>query len=544
MHSDNYYIIPLLSKLLKTAGASFNVSELAFALESHPFYPAISAVSQALTYVGVKNRVYRADYEGILKMASLALVHFNREGNRFLLLWKATDKDVCCYEAEGNRCITFSKEDFLRQWSGKVLYITGSTLRTAYPVAVAKSFRNGLAPGLFVSFLFVSALSFFAGRLYFFSLLLLKIAGCTICLEILRHESGEESGLAALVCRSSSSFDCGKVLASSASRLFRVISLAEAGMLYFILGGLALTVGYMAGYGQAVTVLLFYVSLSSLPFVVFSVFYQGKILGKWCPLCLSVAGILVTESFLFSFYPVKYFPFPESRLIEILVFTAVIAGIITFLAGNGIRQSAGRKREEIAVSKLKRHPAVVMALFRQQPLFRVADEPLIILGNKEAEVSVTTVIHPFCRPCNRTARTLCNLLERFPDRLKWEIRFDGIESDTLHPGNEVQLYLSELYRKLNDPEKYFRIWKHWLEHPSLNTLLARYPLEEISSDTISRLRFQIVENKKAGVGRLPYVVVNDRIMPENYAVSDIGYLLCDGEVLHKVTSRSMQEIYI
>ena len=87
MYSDNDYILLLISKFLKRVNRPFKKKELTVALLSHPFYPAISSISQTLTYLGINNKVYRADYTGVLKANSPALAHL--KDNRFILLLKA-----------------------------------------------------------------------------------------------------------------------------------------------------------------------------------------------------------------------------------------------------------------------------------------------------------------------------------------------------------------------------------------------------------------------------------------------------------------------
>lgn len=538
MLADNHYIIPLLDKFLKVAGVSYNTQGLVIALHSHPFYPAISSVSQALIYVGIENKVYHADYDGILAKSSIALVHLNGEGNRFVLLLKTTDDEVFYYDALENRYITLSKDEFIRQWSGTVLYLTDNSLKTVYSPKSGSVILSGLGiVMLWGGILVIIITLFYFNRSEYLIILLLKLAGIIVSVGLIGHTLNDNTGVIAAICRSAESFDCNKVLKSPVSRLGRVISLSGIGMIYFTTGMVSVIIGYIARCEQTVILLLFYISVCCLPFIIFSVLYQGFILRKWCPLCMGVVSILMTENILFYFYTEKQFLITEIwRAGTVVLFSFCMAALIFVFLETTVKQRVKIRNEEIAVLKLKRNPLVVSVLFRSQtPILTSVPSP-VILGDETASVLITTVINPFCHPCSKVVNAIFKLLEKFPDKIKWEIGFDGIEADINNPGNKAQLYLLELYKKTKDKNIYLRILKEWFKNPSLELFRNKYPLAEVSVDTIRQFQFQLRENKVKVIDKLPYVVINQRVMPGEYTISDIGYLLSDGKLLATVTS--------
>ena len=94
-----------------------------------------------------------------------------------------------------------------------------------------------------------------------------------------RYPSTVHTRLADKICGLSSGVDCDSVLSSEASRIFGNINLADVGIIYFtstllyILGGATLSQLW----------LLAVVSAVSIVFPVYSIYYQGFRLRKWCP---------------------------------------------------------------------------------------------------------------------------------------------------------------------------------------------------------------------------------------------------------------------
>src|SRR5690606_15787424 len=82
---------------------------------------------------------------------------------------------------------------------------------------------------------------------------------------------------------------------SEASYLWGWISWADAGLIYFASSLLILITSLLS---EPALGLLSWLSLFTLPYCIFSIYYQGVKLKKWCPLCLGTVAVLLI-SFIF-----------------------------------------------------------------------------------------------------------------------------------------------------------------------------------------------------------------------------------------------------
>lgn len=533
MYSDNDYILLLISKFLKRVNRPFKKKELTVALLSHPFYPAISSISQTLTYLGINNKVYRADYTGVLKANSPALAHL--KDNRFILLLKADTSQTTYYDAVTNKYITGPAEDFRNRWSGYILYITEQSPKTAYP----SRFRFHIPHLYLFCYLLIVGSSIILYVLFpvnGISLLLLKMSGFLVCLGFISHYLSPGSATTYSLCKTSSVFDCDRVLQSPASRLMGKIPLSAVGLAYFCMGILALINGYLAHCATTITTSLYYISVTGLPFILFSFIYQGTILKKWCPLCLATCSIILIENILFYFYPIKtVFSNNLFSSVLILAFSGITAAGIATLIEIYAQAKQKSKHDNIEFLKLKRNPAIAYTSFQQQPCLNTQTFSDMLIGEKNAPHTLITVLNPSCKPCRKAANDIIHLLETYPGKVKWLIRFDGTDKPENSPVNSIQLHLLELYQKINDSSKFLSVLKAWFTHPLPDFFTRHYPVPEISPDTITRLKAHIYRNQKDKIEKIPYIAIGKRALPVTYTINDLAYFFPEEEFLKKIT---------
>lgn len=532
MYSDHNRIVLLIEQFLKRANRTVKTKELTEVLLSHPFYPAVSAISQTLTYFGIGNKVFRKDYAGILKANAPGLAHL--KDNRFILLLKADASRTTYYDPVTGQYATGSAADFRDRWSGHILYLTGQTPKTAcsprfhfhlshlYLLCCLLLVGGGIA----VHILFpTNGLSF----------LLLKISGFAACLGFIGHHLSPGTESSSPLCKISAGLDCSQVLQSPVSRLLGKIPLS-AGLIYFCTGMLALLYGYPAHCGTATLTLLSYVSAAGLPFATFSLIYQGMIIKKWCPLCIAACSTVWIENILFYFYPLPM-PCNGSLLppLLILAFSGITAAAITLLLR--IYATAEEKSENAGTEllKLKRNPTVAYSLFRQGPRLNTEAFSDLSVGEKNAPHTFATVLNPSCKSCQKAANDIIRLLETYPQKIKWMIRFDGTAQPEHSPLNRMQLHLLELHQKISDGSKFLAVLKAWFTHPSPDAFTRHYPVAAISPDTVARLNEHIRRNQKDKIYRMPYIAVGRRPLPKMYAISDLAYFFPEEKFLKKIT---------
>ncbi len=120
----------------------------------------------------------------------------------------------------------------------------------------------------------------------------LKILGVLLYVCIWAVKRGRAPVFLQQWCSLTPTTDCLRVIRS---RPLGIVDMAEVGMVYFV-GGLLVLLSGLVGIGSREnTVILYGLSWLSIPYLLFSLYYQYAVVGKWCTLCLSVWCVMVAE---------------------------------------------------------------------------------------------------------------------------------------------------------------------------------------------------------------------------------------------------------
>ncbi len=120
-------------------------------------------------------------------------------------------------------------------------------------------------------------------------LLLIKLAGIAATTLLLIYEIDKSNAFVKSICTAGKQTNCAAVLQSKASKILGM-SWSEAGFFYFASTFLFLLfpgISFMAK-----ICLLSIANCLAAPYILFSVYYQWKVVKQWCPLCLTVQAVL------------------------------------------------------------------------------------------------------------------------------------------------------------------------------------------------------------------------------------------------------------
>ncbi len=136
--------------------------------------------------------------------------------------------------------------------------------------------------------------TFFAGNFIMTAavLLLIKMLGLAVTILLLVYEIDKSNAFVKSICTAGRQSNCGAVLQSKASKIIGM-SWSEAGFFYF-----ASTFLFLLFPSATFVNKIFVLSIANClaaPYILFSVYYQWKVVKQWCPLCLSVQAVLAME---------------------------------------------------------------------------------------------------------------------------------------------------------------------------------------------------------------------------------------------------------
>lgn len=293
--------IAVTQQLLQSLSVNFTKHKVEDSLLQNPDYPSIAAVHDVLQEYKVDNMVLQVEKEKLEEIPVPFIAHLRGKTNGFITVTKVSDNNIYYTAAQSlSKIKAMGRPDFEKDWSGV------SLLAEKTEQSGEKDFETNLkwervlqwrmpflisATVLLLGLLISSATGFTVG---YALLTLLKLAGVIITGLLLWYEIDKTNPFLQKVCSGSKTTNCNAILQSKAAKLFGVLSWSEIGFFYFA-GGLLFVISRYEGSAQ----ILAWLNLFALPYTIFSIYYQWRIAKQWCPLCLAVQALLVTESVLF-----------------------------------------------------------------------------------------------------------------------------------------------------------------------------------------------------------------------------------------------------
>lgn len=236
-------------------------------------------------------------------------------------------------------------------------------------------------------------------------------AGCVICAMLLDFEANDhKSSLVERLCPVGKHLNCTSVLKSHGSTLYGV-SWASIGFAYFASSFIILTC--MGNHSLSYIHTASFLNLISLPFIIYSLYYQIKIAKRLCIMCLSIMSILV-YMFVVSVYGGFLSSYPHITTKSLVLFVTI--GLIMLWASNMYIALCGRSMELNSLypyfNRLRYDSSVFQALLNNQPLIeRIPEEMSINIGNPCGKVKILKVCDPFCSACSKSHLRMEKLFE-------------------------------------------------------------------------------------------------------------------------------------
>lgn len=527
-------ICSLLSKLIAIKGKKVKFTEIETCLLSSSHYPSVLSISHTLSYLGMRNKVYRSDLGALKECGKVAITHLNVEDGRFVLVYNIEKGKVFLYDPYESTSIEMNEVDFNKLWSGVVLLASEEMPFSKNHIKrhlLRRHLEVLLVYILLAVLLFSITSSFFidnSSKLYL-SILFSKIVGVFISILLLMHTSNFAQSFIKPICSASRSFSCDNVLQSKYAKFFLGISFTDIGFTYFLSGLTTIVISKIFFVQETTIEFLAFLSYCCLPYVCFSIVCQKYFIKKWCPLCLFIIGLIFFECVVFAPFIQKVFDFNNiGNVLIIFTFTLILSIFILLFIKWMLRVLAKLKITNIKYLNFKRSKNTFLTYFSKCISLNNSCSG-ITLGNKVSPITITTIVNPLCKPCKKKSKEIIALLEKYPHIFQWNIRFDGV-SDIENRMNEPQLHLLEICKLQKSEEGKLQLIKDWINCISFNDFLKLHPLiDGVDGKTKELLKYQLVENELVGVNKIPFICLNNLIFPEEYEIPDLEYLVHDSD---------------
>ncbi len=481
-------------------------------LLSHPDYPSIASITDTLDDLGIDNAAMVVDKEKVIELPV-----------PFLALGYAKNESFTIV----NDTLTFLRSAGFKDWNGIVVVGERPALwsRKENSAWLEKEKRK---MELFQWVIAACSLFVVAMIVFNFSwltciLLLSSFAGLFISALLMQQELGYTNPIAEKLCGVGENTDCSTVTTSKGAKLPFGFSWADVGVVYFSSLCLSLSISILTGNSADVKGVLPLVSVLSLPFTIYSVYYQWKVVGKWCTLCLLILAVLWTQAV--GLFSAGFFPAFGASIANGLMqvtFIILFTGTLWLLLCKPLLVDNKKLRNKnFELLRFRNNPGIFEALLKQQTV--VDTTPFkndLQLGNASAPVQIIVACNPYCGPCAKAHEQLDSLLENKDIGLtvRFTIHADNMEDRRIKAAEYILQCIPE--KENYNPEYKRQLLHDWFRYMDLDKFSIEYILER--ENNVDDMLLQFDEwTKEAKIEATPTVFINGFKLPVQYSINDL-----------------------
>jgi len=545
--TESYHtnLINVATSYLRELNIKVTKTSLTESLTENPFFPSLYSLSNTFDRFQVTNKAFKIDKENFEKLTPpfLAYVSHQTTGKDFVLVTSVTENEVQ-YIAENKKIKKIPKEDFLKNWQNIVLQAAPDDKSGEKDFLIKR--KKEILKSNKTKALIASSVLIFAATIFFFLhslpipfiasasvLLIIKMFGLAATILLLIYEIDKSNAFVKSICAAGKQTNlayrqagCSAVLNSKASKILGMCW-SEAGFFYFASTFLFLlfpTINFAAK-----TFVLAITNCIAAPYILFSVYYQWKVVKQWCPLCLTVQAVLFLElvwavvnfwqhASAFSFEPSAFSLLP-------IAYCLLLPIVLWYIIKPLILKAKEEPLYKAAYKRLLYNPETFNHLLLQQPVAPEGYQNMgIEIGNPAAANTIIKVCNPFCQPCSKAHPVLEDIIHR-NGGIKMKIIF-STTNDRDDKRNIVVKHLMAIaaQHKPTQTEHALDDW-YLSEKKNYNAFANKYPLNGELKQQEEHLEQMKMWCDKAGITHTPTIFINGHKMPGTYNIEELKYIL-------------------
>lgn len=516
----NSSISKIAIKYLKSSNYRIDDKTFELQLETHPEYPSVKSISDTFDYFGIDNLTAKVPKEALSQLPKSFIALFKREKYFEFVLTEKKENQVIITTEELNKQ-KLSIQQFTEGWDGTIIAIE-------YNEAMkGQSIKFNLKNVSLILFCII-----FLINLFFYSstgvilYCILSVLGFLISCFIVRESLGVHNKSVAKVCEIvSKGNNCSDVINDKKSKLFNVIPLSDASILYFLINILSFIF-----IGFNITIFS-YISYCSIPIVLFALYYQGFALKKWCALCLGVSAVLVLQFFVLLLM-FDNFIFDLKFLLKYVAIAFFAFYIFSTLKDLWIKKSK-LKLLEIDFMKFKRNQELFDTMLKKQKLINnnlISQELKISFGSENPIITIDAVTNPFCGYCSESFKVYYDLLKTNKDI---QINFVfSVPNDIASKEMQIAVGILNIYFS-GDKGKALQAMKDWYSEREIEKWKTEYNLaSSIDNETFLILKNQHDWLQVNDIIQTPTTIIDGFYFPKLYNIEDL-LMFVDEIILNK-----------
>lgn len=526
-------------RLIHSQKVSITDTTIRTSLEAHPDYPSLLSISDFLHNYNIENIALKTKVDNFPAFPVPFIAHITVPETReraFTLVHAVKSRTVVYEDPVKNKLVEEDISQFRQKFAGHALLVDGSGATAEKDYArkhreeKIKNLSNKIALFLLPAIVAGYIVTLFLTQpfnivIYPVLFLLLSLAGSAVCFLLLLFDIDKDNPLVKEICHGGKKVNCQAVLQSKASGIMGV-SWSTIGFCYFT--GMSLTQILLGVHTASVSAMLSFMNLLSLPYILFSLYYQWKIVKQWCILCLAVQAILALQLLVSLAGGLYTFSLAATSILTSLqlLFCFCMPPVILYRMIPALKKAKEGRGHYHTLQRFKNNGQVFEALLsRQRKIQHVTDGLGIILGHPGAKWTIIKVCNPYCSPCARAHQVMEELINHNQE-IQLQIIFVASGEDSDPKTAPVQHLLavasagnnSLTKQALNDwynaPVKDYKVFAE--KHPVDNTILTEQK---------EKLQAMKAWCDAEQISFTPTFFVNGSRLPDTYHISDLKFLL-------------------
>ncbi len=517
----------ILELLLVKNNIRLHTEELKLQVSSHPSYPSLHALTGVLEHFNIPNIAIDLPItlEVLNELPDHFIAYIIDEGSGKLALVEQVNNQIkVTYDLGKSKQI--DKETFLKIWNGIIVAIEkDSQIKEFSSSPIQQALKWFL---ISLSILSIGFLAYELNEVFARTHFLLSIVGLIFSVLIVRHELGIVSTIVNKFCNLSSASSCEATLSSKGAKLFHRFKLSDICLVTFstyILYWLLFLGNNHFGF-EAILI----PTLLAIPITIYSIYYQYRVVKKWCPLCLGIAGVLWLQVGAF-------FGFEMITAVESIgwfsFFILLICGIVSIGVWNFLHPHLERiialEKLEVDHLKFKREYSIFKTLLQKEKSLNPPAIPFsgeIVLGNKNAPVEMILVTSPACYFCKEAHSDLMKILDDAKDKVRIIIRFNIDINNKESKPYQITSTLLHIYNTQSTELSEMALEKVFEENADQDKWLKSNAALELGNydATLQKQHDWCRENR---INFTPAFFVNNKEFPREYNRTDLKYFIND-----------------
>ncbi|KPH11205.1 thioredoxin domain-containing protein [Chryseobacterium sp. ERMR1:04] len=481
--------------------------EFIFQFNSHPNYPSALAFSDTLNFMGVKNDAYELDkeYWDELPEEFIAIVD-----NSFSLVKKAGTQ----FSVYSDKTKTLNKEELHKSSTDFVLLFEKDEK------AENKSALN-FNPFIYAVLGIILIYSILNHSWYETAFNVLSIIGVYISLEIFNQKFGNTSAVIGSICGGGASAtqnvnSCNKIITQDKTSILG-LKFSDFSLIYFI--GITVLGLFLPSTGFVIKGFTF----ASLIAIGYSVYIQAFVEKTFCRVCLLIISVLVAQIVISTFLFETLVFDPKVLLLSIVLWLSSFS-VVLFL-NNLLQEKETLQKSNAKNLRFKRNYDLFKRELTEKEKIEFNDNETFSLGNKDAKLHISIVSNPYCGFCKDAHKITEQLLERYPNQISAQIRFNYTPERANEKFTNLISDFTHIYK--NRPEKEFlKTVDTWFENKNENNIRQLAGTNSNNEDLMPLIQMS-GENSNAGLNFTPVFIINGYQFPEKYDREDIWYFITD-----------------